>query len=99
MKPGRKTPIGNFYKFTMEHKYASIKCIQFLRIYLFKGGIKLEWFFDGLGTFLVGLLLGGTGGSAATWQVVNKRKSRSQRQRAGDNSHQIQSGRDTQGAQ
>lgn len=55
---------------------------------------ELEWLFSGIGTFLIGLLVGGTGGSAVTWRVMVKKNDESQRQRAGDNSRQIQAGRD-----
>lgn len=52
----------------------------------------MEWLFDGLGTLLIGLLIGGAGGSAVTWRVMSRRTS--QKQRAGDNAHQVQAGRD-----
>ena len=52
----------------------------------------MEWIFDGVGTLLVGLLLGGAGGSAVTWRVMQRRTS--QKQRAGDGASQIQAGRD-----
>ena len=48
--------------------------------------------FDGLGTFLVGLLLGVSGGGAVAYRV-GVRNTR-QTQRAGDNSSQTQVGRD-----
>lgn len=52
----------------------------------------MEWFFDGLGTMLIGLVVGAAGGSGLTWRVMSKR--RSQVQRAGDSAQQIQAGRD-----
>jgi len=54
----------------------------------------LEWLFSGIGTFIIGLLIGGTGGSAVTWRVFVKKNDKSQRQRAGDGSYQIQVGHD-----
>ena len=55
----------------------------------------MEWLFEGLGTLVIGLILGGTAGSVITWQVFVTKSSRKQVQRAGSNSTQIQSGRDT----
>ncbi len=55
----------------------------------------MDWFFDGLGTLLVGLVLGGAGGSAITWRVMTTRTT--QRQRAGDRATQVQAGRDVRG--
>ncbi len=55
----------------------------------------MEWFFDGLGTMLLGLVLGAAGGAGVTWKVMSKRTT--QKQRAGDNSQQIQAGRDVRG--
>ena len=52
----------------------------------------MDWIFDGIGTLIVGLLVGGAGGTAVTWRVMIHRQS--QRQRAGDRSTQIQAGRD-----
>jgi len=52
----------------------------------------MDWFFDGIGTLLVGLLIGGAGGSVITWKVFSKRLT--QRQNAGNDSKQIQAGRD-----
>jgi hypothetical protein len=50
----------------------------------------MDWFFEGLGTFLVGLLLGGTGGHLVTRILFSKRIR--QTQRAGANSSQTQVG-------
>jgi hypothetical protein len=55
----------------------------------------MDWIFDGIGTLVVGLIIGGAGGSAVTWRVMVSR--RSQKQRAGNNSTQIQAGRDVRG--
>lgn len=55
-------------------------------------GKSMDWIFDGIGTLLLGLLVGGAGGSAVTWRVVSNRQS--QRQRAGSHSTQLQVGRD-----
>lgn len=52
----------------------------------------MEWLFEGLGTFLVGLAVGGTGGATAGWKLA-VRKTR-QSQHAGDNATQTQIGRD-----
>ena len=52
----------------------------------------MEWFFEGIGTFLLGLLLGGGAGSAVTWRIKMNRVVKSQT--AGRNSTQIQAGRD-----
>lgn len=52
----------------------------------------MEWFFDGLGTLIIGLIVGGTGGSLVTWRVTSKNNRQSQR--AGEKSSQIQAGGD-----
>lgn len=52
----------------------------------------MEWFFDGLGTLLVGLIVGGAGGGAVGWKLAVRKTS--QRQRGGDNAQQLQAGRD-----
>lgn len=52
----------------------------------------MDWIFDGIGTLLVGLILGGAGGSALTWRVVSKKQV--QEQTAGDDSKQLMAGRD-----
>ncbi len=57
----------------------------------------MDWFLDGLGTMLIGLILGGTAGSTVTWRIMSKRSSVKQRQRAGDNATQMQIGRDAKG--
>jgi hypothetical protein len=55
----------------------------------------MDWLFEGLGTLFAGLLIGGAGGSAVTWRLMNK--SRRQKQRAGDNATQTQIGGDSYG--
>lgn len=52
----------------------------------------MEWLFDGLGTMLVGLVVGALGGTGVTWKVMSKK--RTQRQKARDGATQIQAGRD-----
>lgn len=52
----------------------------------------MDWLFEGLGTFVVGLILGGGAGSAVTWHVT-VRKTRLT-QRAGDHADQTIIGRD-----
>lgn len=54
----------------------------------------VDWFFDGLGTILIGLILGGAAGSTVTWRIMSKRATVKQRQRAGNNATQVQVGRD-----
>lgn len=51
----------------------------------------MEWLFEGLGTFLLGLVLGGGGGTAVTWRVMSRVR---QSQKAGDRAEQTQVGRD-----
>lgn len=52
----------------------------------------MDWLFDGLGTLLIGLVVGGAGGSVVTWRVASHRLRQSQK--AGDNARQTQIGRD-----
>jgi hypothetical protein len=54
----------------------------------------MDWFFDGLGTLLIGLVVGGAGGSAVTWRITKRTRSTRQSQRAGGRSTQTQVGRD-----
>ncbi|MGR2751498.1 hypothetical protein [Agromyces arachidis] len=56
----------------------------------------MEWLFEGLGTLLIGLLIGGAGGGAIGWRLAIRKTS--QRQHAGDNASQYQAGRDINGA-
>jgi len=48
----------------------------------------MEWLFDGLGTLLIGLLIGGGGGGIAGWNLAMRRTK--QVQTAGDSSTQVQ---------
>ena len=52
----------------------------------------MDWLFDGLGTMLIGLLIGGVGGGVAGWKIAVRKTS--QKQRARDDASQIQVGRD-----
>jgi hypothetical protein len=54
----------------------------------------MDWLFDGLGTLLIGLVIGGGGGSAIGWKLAI-RKTR-QTQRAGNYASQTQIGGDQQ---
>ena len=51
----------------------------------------IQWLFDGLGTMLLGLVVGAGAGGAAGWTIRNR--TLTQRQRAKDNATQIQAGR------
>jgi hypothetical protein len=55
-------------------------------------GATVDWFFDGLGTLVIGLIVGGGAGAAAGWRVVVTRTR--QQQRAGNSARQTQIGRD-----
>ncbi len=48
----------------------------------------MEWFFDGLGTLLIGLVVGGGAGAAAGWNLAITRTK--QIQKAGDHANQAQ---------
>jgi uncharacterized membrane protein YcjF (UPF0283 family) len=52
----------------------------------------MDWVFEGIGTLVIGIILGATGGSVVTRQVMLNRLS--QRQKAGDGARQVQAGRD-----
>lgn len=52
----------------------------------------MDWLFDGLGTMLLGLIVGGGLGGTVGWRFGVK--SVRQSQRAGDNATQSQIGRD-----
>lgn len=54
----------------------------------------MDWFFSGLGTAIVTFFLGSLIGGATGYKIAIKKKSIRQNQRAGDNSSQIQVGRD-----
>lgn len=57
----------------------------------------VDWFFDGLGTMLIGLILGGAAGSTVTWRIMSKRSTVKQKQHAGNNATQVQVGGDAKG--
>lgn len=54
----------------------------------------MEWLFNGLGTAIIGFVLGAVGGSGVTWKVMSSRTS--QKQKAGRNSIQMQSSGNTE---
>jgi hypothetical protein len=54
----------------------------------------VDWFFDGLGTMLIGLILGSAAGSTVTWRIMSNRSTVKQKQQAGRNATQVQVGRD-----
>ena len=56
----------------------------------------MEWFFDGIGTSLITLILGLLGGGAVGYRIGINKKIR-QSQKAGNNSSQIQVGNDYKG--
>lgn len=62
-----------------------------------KSGGSVDWFFSGLGTMLIGMILGGAAGSTITWRTMSRRSTVKQKQRAGNNSQQVQVGRDAGG--
>lgn len=51
----------------------------------------MEWFFNGLGTALIGLIIGAVGGSVVGYRIGVK-KSIHQKQEAKDNATQVQIG-------
>ena len=51
--------------------------------------------FDGLGTAIIMALLGGSAIGGGIWYLRSSRVKVKQKQKAGDNASQIQSGRDT----
>lgn len=55
----------------------------------------MEWFFDGLGTAIITLIVGLLAGGAVGYRVGIKKTNRvNQKQKAKDNASQIQIGRD-----
>lgn len=57
----------------------------------------MEWIFDGIGTAIVTLIVGFLTGGTVGYKIgINKHKVK-QKQKAGDNSSQIQIGRDQYG--
>jgi len=57
----------------------------------------MDWAFNGVGTLVIGLVVGAGGGSAVTWRIVSS-NNRRQTQKAGKASQQIQAGRDISGS-
>lgn len=56
-----------------------------------QGDSTVDWFFSGLGTFLIGLVLGGGGGTFVGYRLrINSNR---QTQKAGDNATQTMVGR------
>lgn len=55
--------------------------------------MDMDWFFDGLGTLIIGLLIGGAGGTAIGWRIAIRKTRLTQTAR--DSAIQIQSGKDT----
>jgi len=51
----------------------------------------MEWFFSGLGTAIIGIIIGAIGGGAIGYRIGIKKNNR-QTQKAGDNVTQIQIG-------
>jgi len=52
----------------------------------------MEWLFEGTGTLLLGLIIGGATGGVAGYRIAIRRQRQSQR--AGSDSNQLQAGRD-----
>ena len=44
-------------------------------------GATMKWLFDGLGTFLIGLVIGGGGGARIGWKIAIRKTNQSQRAR------------------
>ena len=57
----------------------------------------MEWIFDGIGTAIVTLILGLLTGGAVGYKIGINKNIAKQKQKAGDNSSQIQIGRDYNG--
>ncbi len=54
----------------------------------------MDWFFSGLGTGIVTFILGSLVGGTAGYKIATKKNTIRQNQRAGDDSSQMQVGRD-----
>lgn len=50
----------------------------------------MDWFFNGLGTLFIGILLGGAGGGFVGYRIGINKNITNQNQKARDNSQQIQ---------
>ncbi len=57
----------------------------------------MEWIFDGIGTAIVTLIVGFLTGGAVGYKIGINKNTVKQKQKAGDNSLQIQVGRDYNG--
>ncbi len=58
----------------------------------------MEWIFSGIGTAIITFIVGLISGGAAGYKIgINKKITTKQKQKAGDNSSQIQIGRDYNG--
>lgn len=57
----------------------------------------MEWVFDGIGTAIVTLIVGLLTGGAVGYRIGINKNSATQKQKAGDDSSQIQIGRDYNG--
>jgi p-aminobenzoyl-glutamate transporter AbgT len=58
----------------------------------------MEWFFSGLGTTIITLIVGLVAGGTVGYKIgINKKTTTKQKQKAGDNSSQVQIGRDYNG--
>ena len=57
----------------------------------------MEWIFDGIGTAIITLIVGLLTGGAVGYKIGINNNTVKQKQKAGDNSSQIQIGRDSNG--
>lgn len=57
----------------------------------------MEWIFDGIGTAIITLIGGLLTGGAVGYKIGINKNTVKQKQKAGDNSSQIQIGRDSNG--
>ena len=57
----------------------------------------MEWIFDGIGTAIITLIVGLLTGGAVGYKIRINKNTVKQKQKAGDNSSQIQIGRDSNG--
>ncbi|HKM45205.1 MAG TPA: hypothetical protein VJY12_07080 [Dysgonamonadaceae bacterium] len=57
----------------------------------------MEWIFDGIGTAIITLIVGLLTGGAVGYKIGINKNTVKQKQKAGDNSSQIQIGRDSNG--
>ncbi|MPM25507.1 hypothetical protein SDC9_72002 [bioreactor metagenome] len=57
----------------------------------------MEWFFDGIGTSIISLIVGLLTGGSVGYRIGINKNSANQKQKSGDSSTQIQIGRDYNG--